>query len=226
MPDEAAEYRNSIGMEFVLIPAGEFMMGSENGEDDEKPVHQVIISRSYYLGKFVVTQVQWETVTGNNPSHFTGSNLPVEMVSWEDCQEFIQRLNAWEGGTAYRLPTEAEWERACRTGTTEDDMGNLDAMAWYDKTSYGQTHPVGQKQPNAWGLYDMHGNVWEWCQDWYDSYPSGTVTDPVGPSSGSRRVVRGGGWGIDAPRCRSACRGLTPAPHASYLGVRLLRTAG
>jgi formylglycine-generating enzyme required for sulfatase activity len=208
-------------IELVLIPPGEFMMGSENGNADEKPVHRVTIGTGFYLGKYEVTQAQWQAVMGNRPSYFKGDNLPVERVSWNDGHEFVQRLNQRNDGYVYRLPTEAEWEYACRAGTTGDYAGPLDSLAWYgnnpgqhyldvapiwntDPDDYGkqltdnrnQTHPVGTKQANAFGLYDMHGNVWEWCQDFYDDnyYRHSPSTDPQGPSSGYTRVLRGGSW--------------------------------
>jgi formylglycine-generating enzyme required for sulfatase activity len=172
IPVPAAEktWSNSIGMDFVLIPAGKFMMGSDTGDNDEKPVHEVRISKPFYLGKYEVTQGQWQAVLGNNPSNFKGdANLPVGNVSWEDVQEFIRKLNAKEGGTKYRLPTEAEWEYAARAGTTTaysygNDVSQLKEYAWYAENAGGKTHPVGQKEPNAWGLHDKHGNVWEWVQ--------------------------------------------------------------
>jgi formylglycine-generating enzyme required for sulfatase activity len=225
--------RNSIGMEFVLIPAGEFQMGSDDGEQDEKPVHRVRISKAFYLGEYEVTQGQWQAVMGNNPSRFKGDpNLPVEGVSWDDVQEFIRRLNAKEGGTKYRLPTEAEWEYAARAGsTTVYSFGNnpsqLGKYAWYDSNAESKTHPVGQKRANAWGLYDMHGNVWEWVKDVSISpYPPGFVTDPQGPLEGSYPVIRGASWFNYAHSFRLAIRG-RHAPHegTSFLGFRLLRTA-
>jgi formylglycine-generating enzyme required for sulfatase activity len=222
--------RNSINMEFVLIPAGTLQMGSNDGESDEKPVHTVRISRSFYLGKYEVTQAQWEAVMGNNPSIFKGdSNRPVEKVSWDDVQEFIRRLNTKESGARYRLPTEAEWEYAARAGSSTaygfgDGVGQLGQYAWYDGNAGNTTHPVGQLQPNAWGLYDMHGNVWEWVQDWYGPYANGTVTDPAGPHAGSNRVYRGGGWRDDARYCRSAYRNnRAPGHRIAILGFRLLR---
>jgi len=208
---------------FVVIPAGSFTMGGS--ERDEQPRHKVNIS-SFRLGKTAVTQAQWQAVMGNNPSHFNGPDFPVERVSWDDCQKFISRLNAKGEGT-YRLPTEAEWEYACRAGSTGERYGDLDAKAWYQRNSGQKTHPVGQKQPNAWGLYDMNGNVWQWCQDWYEenSYGSSPSTDPEGPSSGSGRVSRGGGWNSTATDVRSAFR-LRHAPVYRFydLGFRLLRT--
>jgi formylglycine-generating enzyme required for sulfatase activity len=219
-------------MDFVLIPAGTFKMGSDTGDSDEKPVHEVRLSKAFYLGKHEVTQGQWQAVMGSNPSYFKGeATLPVEQVSWEDVQEFLRKLNAKEGGTKYRLPTEAEWEYAARAGSTTaysfgNDERQLGDYAWYFANSGSKTHPVGQKKPNAWGLYDMHGNVWEWVQDWYGPYSAGSAVDPAGPSSGSRRVFRGGSWIFDARLCRSAYRyRVTPGSRIHYLGVRLLRTA-
>jgi formylglycine-generating enzyme required for sulfatase activity len=212
---------------FVSILAGEFKMGTNNGSDSEK-LHRVRISRGFEMGKYEVTQAQWEAVMGSNPSHFKGDNLPVENVSWDDIQGFIQRLNGLSQRYTFRLPTEAEWEYACRAGTTGDYAGSLDAMAWYEANSGNRTHPVGQKQPNAWGLYDMHGNVWEWCQDWYDYnyYEQSPGTDPQGPSSGSRRVNRGGSWYLSAAHCRSANRlGHSPGNRLNSLGFRLVRMA-
>ena len=205
-------------LEMVKIPAGSFMMGSNNGEDEEKPVHKVIISRDFWMGKYEVTQAQWKALMGNNPSYLKGDDLPVEEVNWGDVKDFIRKLNSLQNDYEYRLPTEAEWEYAARAGTTGDYAGNLDSMAWYDANSGGKTHPVGQKSPNAWDLYDMHGNVWEWVQDWYGSYPSGTVTDPTGATSGSYRVSRGGSWAGGAVRLRSAYRYYSP-PSIGYYGV-------
>lgn len=205
--------------EFVAIPAGEFEMGGSNK-------HRVTISKAFGMGKYEVTQGQWASVMGSNPSKFKGDeNLPVERVSWEDVQEFISKLNSRSSKYTYRLPTEAEWEYACRAGTTGDYAGNLDSMGWYASNSGDKTHAVGQKQPNAWGLYDMHGNVWEWCSDWYGDYPSGTVTDPSGASSGSLRVHRGGSCYSSAEFCRSALRnGHAPDYRYGNVGFRLVRT--
>jgi formylglycine-generating enzyme required for sulfatase activity len=174
-------------------------MGSERN-DDEKPPHRVTISRPFYLGKYEVTQEQWQAVMNNNPSEFKdcGGNCPVERVSWDDAQEFIKRLNARGDGHTYRLPTEAEWEHAERAGTTGEYAGNLDEDkgGWFLENSRAKTHAVGQLKPNAWGLYDVHGNVWEWVQDWYDEdyYKSSPALDPQGPNSGQSRVLRGGSW--------------------------------
>jgi formylglycine-generating enzyme required for sulfatase activity len=222
---------NSIGMEFVLIPAGTFMMGSEKGEADERPVHRVTISQPFYLGKYEVTQAQWQAVMGRNPSLFQGdATLPVEQVWWDEVQEFLRKLNAMEGGNKYRLPTEAEWEYAARAGSsTEYSFGDatsqLGDYAWYRANSGGKTHPVGQLKPNAWGLYDIHGNVMEWVQDWYGRYPAEPVTDPQGPPSGTHRMRRGGAWNSVAAVCRSANRYSVPGFRDDFLGVRVLRTA-
>jgi formylglycine-generating enzyme required for sulfatase activity len=229
----ASPLTNSLGMQFALIPAGEFLMGSTSGDDGEHPVHTVRISKPFYLGIHEVTQGQWEAVMGNNRSRFKGdTNRPVERVSWEEVQTFIDQLNAREGGTKYRLPTEAEWEYAARAGSTTaysfgDDSSQLGKYAWCGNNAGNTTHPVGKLQPNAWGLYDMYGNVWEWVQDWYGGYAAELVTDPLGPASGSSRVIRGGSWYEGAGDCRSAYRGhYAPGGNiGSWLGFRLLRTA-
>ena len=221
-------YTNSIGMEFVLIPAGSFMMGNNwsinydesfdslegyDDDDDEIPQHQVIISKPFYLGKYEVTQAQWVAVMGDNPSRFSGRDNPVEQVSWNDVQKFIRRLNEKDGHGRYHLPTEAEWEYAARAGTTSvysfgNDPVSLGRYAWYYGNAVKTTHPVGQKLPNPWGLYDMHGNVWEWVQDWYNwrYYADAPDSDPKGPPSGSFRVFRGGCCYYSAVDCRSAGR--------------------
>ena len=179
---------------------------------------------SYY--KCEVTQEEWQAVMGSNPSNFKGAKLPVENVSWNDCQEFIRKLNALTG-KQFRLPTEAEWEYAARGGNRSRGYkfagGNyLSSLAWYADNSNSQTHPVGQKSPNKLGLYDMSGNVWEWCHDWYGAYSSGSQTNPTGPSSGSLRVRRGGSWIDNARCCRSSDRcSLTPSYRLSGLGLRL-----
>jgi len=248
------EMTNSIGMKLVLIPPGEFTMGSPQEEIDrllsdagkqklpklvidwlpaETPQHRVCITRAFYLGVCEVTQAQYERVMDSNPSGFKESGLdaPVEMVSWEDAAGFCRRLSGLDEETAaeYRLPTEAEWEYACRGGTTTlycfgDDEATLGEFAWYVNNSGDTTHPVGEKRPNVWGLYDMNGNVWEWCQDWFDSgyYKDSPRDDPGGPTTGSHRVRRGGSWYV-APRfCRSAGRGrLAPDYRRNYLGFRV-----
>lgn len=207
-------------------------MGSDQGDPDEKPVHKVIISQPFYLGKYEVTQGEWVAVMGTNPSHFKGDpKRPVERVSWRMVQEFIRRLNAKEGHNKYRLPTEAEWEYAARAGARTrysfgDDETVLDQYAWYYKNDGGRTHPVGQLKPNAWGLYDMQGNVWEWVQDWRGPYLGGTTIDPQGPLMGNAKGYRGGGWGYGAGRCRVADRNYD-SPNYVYgtHGFRLARTA-
>ena len=230
-PLRAGETRVFDGMEFVWVPAGEFRMGSTSpvAAGDERPVTQVRISRGYWLGKHEVTQSEWQGVMGSNPSNFDecGRSCPVEQVSWDDAQDFIGRLNGRSGGNRYRLPTEAEWEYAAVAGTTGDRYGNVDAIAWYRDNSGDRTHPVGQKVPNAWGLYDMLGNVEEWVADWYDDdyYPGGVVTDPQGPTSGASQVARGGSL---VPAARYSGRRIAPGVWTGirgfYLGFRLLRT--
>jgi len=227
-------FTNSLGMKFVLIPAGTFMMGSpsdELGRLKDELQHKVTITKSFYLQSTEVTQRQWREIMSNNPSHFKdcGDNCPVEQVSWDDAQEFIVKLNEREGTDKYRLPTEAEWEYACRAGSTTrfcfgDDETTLGEHAWYSNNSGLRPHPVGQKKPNAWGLYDVHGNVRERCQDRYGDYPSSPVTDPTGPSSGTFRVFRGGCWGFGARNCRSAFRDRNnPGYRHLNLGFRVAR---
>lgn len=217
---------NSLGMEFVLIPAGSFMMGSENGDPEERPVHRVSISQSFYMGKYEVTQEQWQAVMETNPSHLQGAKLPVDNVSWNDAQEFINKLNEMDIACKYRLPAEAEWEYACRAGTTGDYAGNLDDMAWYLDNSGHQTHPVGQKQPNAWGLYDMHGNVWEWCQDWqHQNYNGAPADESAWLSIGKQkeRVLRGGSLAEHGKDVRSAARDWdAPDGRDDYSGFRVV----
>jgi len=226
---------NSIGMTFVYIKPGTFMMGSplsELGRESNETQHQVTLTKGFYIQRTEVTQGQWRAVMGNNPSSNSncGDECPVEMVQWNNVQEFILRLNQKEGGESYRLPTEAEWEYACRAGTNTrfsfgDNDKQLNDYDWYDLNSARQTHWVATKQPNAWGIYDMHGNVSEWCQDWYGPYPSGSVTDPAGPSSGLERVDRGGSAYHPVQECRSAFR-FKRVPHSggSITGFRLART--
>ena len=219
---------NSIGMRFVPIQAGTFTMG-----EDQK-AHQVTLTQAFELGVYEVTQEQYEAVMGTNPSYFKGPQNPVADVSWNDAVEFCRKLSAMpaekKAGYVYRLPTEAEWEYACRAGTTTmysfgDSESELGAYAWYDVNTDDRAHPVGQKRPNPWGLYDMHGNVWEWCQDWHGEYPSGDVTDPMGPPQGEGRVLRGGSFDDRSSNVRSAVRssGL-PVGRSIYSGFRPART--
>jgi formylglycine-generating enzyme required for sulfatase activity len=220
----------------MLIQAGTFQMGSNDGWESERPAHNVRSRQPFYLGKYPVTQAQWAALMGNNPSEFKGDpNRPVENVSWEDVQEYIRELNRRNGGEQYRLPTEAEWEYACRAGTaTAYHFGNkseqLGQYGWYKENAGGHTHPVGKRKPNGWGLHDMHGNVWEWVEDWYaPSYAAESVRsrmDHSSPAERKDRVNRGGSWVFDADFCRSATRGhVTPGHRAYDLGFRLLRTA-
>ncbi len=225
VPSLPSTYTNSIGMEFVLIPAGTFEMGSDKKED-EHPVHTVEITKPFYLGKYPVTQAEWEAVIGKNPSRYKGATRPVESVSWADAQEFIRELQVKDGGRRYRMPTEAEWEYACRAGEGDAYERDLDAVAWYYRNSGFETDPVGKKQPNAWGLYDMLGNVWEWVQDWYkrDYYERSPGQDPQGPE-GIRilRVSRGGSFLSYRSHARCAIR-LRNGPDNpyNYLGFRLV----
>ena len=223
-----------MSIEMVWIPPGSFAMGSPESEmgrwDDEGPPHQVTISRGFWLGQYEVTQGQWEAVVGTNPSHYKGNNRPVETVSWEDAQGFAKQLNGWAGNSVYRLPTEAEWEYAARAGTTTrwsfgDEAGRLGYYAWYsDNNSPLGTREVGLKNPNPWGLYDMHGNVWEWCQDWKGAYSTTRQINPTGPMAGSVRVLRGGFFNDRARGVRSAARHCYAPGYRGYgFGLRLLR---
>ena len=220
---------NKLINNMVYVAGGTFTMGgtSEQGSDaytDEKPTHNVTLS-SYYICKYEVTQALWRAVMGSNPSKFKGDNLPVEQVSWNDCQTFINRLNSYTGRN-FRLPTEAEWEFAARGGNYSrhykySGSNNLDDVAWYGDNSGDRTHHVGIKQANELGLYDMSGNVWEWCSDWYGSYSSYSQNDPTGPNSGSYRMRRGGSWDNGAANCRSSNR-YSPGDRFHTLGLRLV----
>lgn len=261
-----ATFTNAVGVEFVLVPAGSFMMGTNNGDADERPAHQVAIGNSFYMGKYEVTQGQWQRVMGTTvrqqrdranpalPILGEGDNYPMHYVSWEEAQAFVNALNGRTDGYQYRLPTEAEWEYACRAGTTEDYAGVLDALAWYgnnsgrqyidaaeiwrtDQSNYGsrilangnQTQPVGTKQPNAWGLYDMHGNVWEWVLDYYHENYNGAPSDGsawLSDGDSRYRVQRGGSWVNDADILRSANRSRHSPDYRSYaFGFRLVAVA-
>jgi formylglycine-generating enzyme required for sulfatase activity len=231
---EGKPYKNSLGIEFVPIPEGEFQMGCTKSDTEcnynEKPQHTVKISKSFYIGKFEVTQGQWKMLMGNNPSGFQecGENCPVESVSWNDAQEFIKRLCVRENYSPckYRLPTEAEWEYAARAGTkTKYYWGDTinDAYLWYNNNSGGTTNPVGKKKPNSWGLYDMSGNVWEWVEDWYDEVYYIKNPNINGPSSGKIRVLRGGSWNFKAGDGRLSYRGGSdPNSGEDHDGFRLV----
>jgi formylglycine-generating enzyme required for sulfatase activity len=243
---------NTFNMAFVLIQPGVFMMGCSEGDAeclaDERPQHPVKISQAFYLGKHEVTQAQWTALMGNNPSRFQGESRPVENVSWNDTQEFIRRLNSLEGTNKYRLPTEAEWEYAARAGMPTKfpfEIGRTADHAWYWNNANRETHPVGEKQPNPWGLHDMHGNVWEWVSDWYGegyyassitsspgvvvkpkeilSGPKIVISDPKGAVEGTGRVLRGGSWGNDLRYLRSAHRNAYPPDYRNAnTGFRLV----
>jgi len=227
---------NGVNLEMILIPAGEFMMGSPDLDMDaypvEKPQHRVRITKPFYLGKYLVTQEQYEAVMGSNPSDFKGPKNPVEQVTWDNCQQFLAKLNAKIGtqGGKFVLPTEAQWEYACRAGSATrycfgDDAAQLRDYAWYIVNSESNPHAVGEKKPNAWGLYDMHGNVWEWCHDFYGAYRAEAATDPSGPRNGSGHVLRGGAWSYPAKFCRSANRyNLVRGFRYISLGFRVART--
>jgi formylglycine-generating enzyme required for sulfatase activity len=245
----------NVTMKLTLIPAGKFLMGSPKTADDgngvelrqelsvllggsdsrigladEKPQHEVVINRPFYMGVYTVTQAEYDLVMGNSPSAFKGAQNPVEMVSWDDVAGFCKSLSQKARKTV-RLPTEAEWEYACRAGSKtpfyygdDPNCSRLHEYAWYYVNSDSKVHPVGQKKPNSWGLYDMHGNVWQWCSDWYNEkyYASANKVDPQGPDSGSFRVLRGGWWKGGPLDCRSAVRyGVKPVVRRDDLGFRV-----
>ena len=223
--------KDGISIDMVRVEAGTFTMGAtpemKNPNDDEKPTHRVTLTNDYYIGKYEVTQALWKAVMGNNPSNFKGDNLPVDSVSWDDCQDFLSKLNRITGKT-FRLPTEAEWEYAARGGNKSrgyqySGSNNLSDVAWYDDNSGNKTHAVGTKQPNELGIYDMSGNVMEWCQDRYGKYNSSSQVNPTGANSGYDRVSRGGSWFIFACSCRSSCRiSFAPGSRSDILGLRLV----
>ena len=224
---------DDVDLDMVWVDPGTFLMGSprdERGRQDNETQHEVTLTKGYWLGRYQVTQTQYEVIMGTNPSNFKGADPPVEMVNWNEAKEFCAKLTAIEKaagrlpeGYEYTLPTEAQWEYACRAGSItafnnglnipkdsqikDNPCPNLDKVGWYGYNSDKTTHPVGQKVPNSWGIFDMHGNVWEWCLDWYGAYPTKSVTDPTGPSTGTYRILRGGGWNSNgAYYCRSAHR--------------------
>ncbi|MBO7524645.1 MAG: SUMF1/EgtB/PvdO family nonheme iron enzyme, partial [Verrucomicrobia bacterium] len=233
-----------VDLDMIWIRSGTFTMGSpedELGRYDDETQHEVTLTQGYWLGKYEVTQAQYEAVMGTNPSVTQGDDLPVQKVSWTDAMEFCATLTKIERaagrlpeGYEYTLPTEAQWEYACRAGTmtalnsgknlsSTEKCPEMDEVGWYVGNGSNKTHPVGQKLPNAWGLYDMHGNVYEWCLDWYgEDEPASSVTDPTGPETGSTRLIRGGCWNEVAIFCRSAFRNYTtPASSDSYIGFRV-----
>lgn len=228
-PKKGKRVFNVGGVKFIMVyvEGGTFMMGSDDEEAWrwDKPVHQVTLS-DYYIGQTEVTQSLWTAVMGSNPSSFKGDNLPVEMVSWNDCQEFIGKLNQITGEN-FSLPTEAQWEFAARGGNYSkgykySGSNDIDAVAWYEDNSDEKTHPVGSKQANEIGIYDMTGNVIEWCYDRFGDYSSAAVIDPSGPLSGSNRVLRGGDWNYYAGGCRCTHRSdCMPALTDDYYGLRL-----
>lgn len=215
-----------LGMKMVYVEGGTFQMGSSEGDSDEKPVHSVTLS-SYYIAECEVTQAQWKKIMGNNSSSNKGDDLPVTHVTWEDVHNFCRELSRLTGKN-YQLPTEAQWEYAARGGKKGygclySGSFAIDKVAWYDGNSGNCRHSVKQKQPNELGLYDMSGNVWEWCQDWYGSYSSDSQTNPQGPSSGSYRVLRGGSWYISAQNCRVSLRSRnTPSYSNDGYGFRVV----
>lgn len=236
-----AEALDRLQHDFVWIAPGRFIMGSprhESGRGDDEQDHEVVLSEGFYLQRVPVSQGLWQAVMESNPAAFAGVDfeLPMERVSWQDCQEFLRKLDSLTG-LRHRLPTEAEWEYACRAGSPHalangrlirhycDPDPNLDRIAWYCGNSGRRPQPVGSKEPNAWGLFDMHGNVWEWCSDWYGPYNLSPQVDPTGPRSGMRKVVRGGSWFSNAGNCRSAARfSLDPDSASDLTGFRVLRS--
>jgi formylglycine-generating enzyme required for sulfatase activity len=233
----------SINYKMIYIPPGTFMMGSppsEKGRFDDEERHKVTLTKGFFMGVTEVTVEQWKKVMGYNPSQSKNAckNHPVDAVSWNECQTFIMKLNRLEKSRKYRLPTEAEWEYACRAGSStafsngdiaQETCGrepNLEKIGWYCGNANDEIQPVAAKAPNAWGLYDMHGNAWEWCQDWYAEYSSGPGVNPKGPAEGAFRVFRSGGWGLSARLCRSAFRDkYAPTVRCKFLGLRLSREA-
>ena len=226
---QAADKRPGKKIEFIKIPPGEFMMGCSAGDqkcpDAEKPAHKVRITKGFEIGKYEVTQAQWEAVMGNNPSFLKGAYYPVEQIMPNDADEFLKRLNAKKDGFVYRLPTEAEWEYAARAGNPAAYADKLEDIGWFDENSGGQTRPVGQKKPNAWGLYDTIGNVWEWVSDWYDAgyFKTSPEADPTGPAAPTNsHVRRGGAWNTNEANSRVSFRQQNAAD-LHVLGIRLVR---
>ena len=228
----STRWMDSVGLgidQFVLISPGTFQMGASNVGPEGQPAHQVTISKPFYMQRTEVTQAQWTAVMGSNPSHFAqcGDTCPVEQVSWNDIQVFVERLNERTSGGC-RLPTEAEWEYAARSGTTGDygNAGVLDDLGWYHANAGAKTHPAGEKVANVWGLHDMHGNAWEWVQDRFSTsyYAVSPDHDPTGPATGASRVLRGGSWLYFANFARSAYRLIfVPSHRSNDFGFRLAR---
>jgi formylglycine-generating enzyme required for sulfatase activity len=236
LPQESVDLGGGLPMDLVWIQPGEFTMGTDTGNPDEKPAHKVKITQGFWIGKFEVTQRQWEAIMGSNPSQFVGPNRPVHNVNWHDCQKFLEKLNLRVAGGGFRLPTEAEWEYACTADTHTryffgSDEGSLRFFAWYRDNStyrdqnYGPT-AVGRKKPNPFGLYDMHGNIFEWCQDWHgDTYYAQSPTEnPMGPEKGELRILRGGSWFAIPLDCRSQYRSrYLPEERNETTGLRVVR---
>jgi len=223
----ALDLGDGVKLDLVLIPSGTFTMGDEGS----RPAHPVTLTRPFYLGGCEITQEQYEKAVGSNPSMHQGAKNPVEMVTWNDAVAFCQKVSE-KTGKAVRLPTEAEWEYACRAGTTTtfsfgDDDGVFAEHGWINDNSGKTPRPAGEKKANAWGLHDMHGNVHEWCGDWFGEYAEDAATDPAGPPSGEQRVMRGGSWGDNAWICRSAARhSRTPDYKIGYIGFRVVVETG
>jgi formylglycine-generating enzyme required for sulfatase activity len=224
-PKEIGIDFNGIRMDFVLIPAGSYVMGDDNGREGEKPAHRVTITRPFYLAKFEVTREQYSAVMLGQKGTANKPDYPADFVRWEMCREFLARMKQIHPDRQFRMPTEAEWEYAARAGTATrywfgSNPQSLQEYAWFGELAGGQSHPVGKKRSNPWGLYDMYGNVWEWCQDFLSPYDKAEATDPQGPASGRQHVFRGGAWNCSADRCTSAARDSFPAA-AFVLGLRV-----
>ncbi len=224
-----------ISLDLIWVEPGEFQMGTDYGNPNEKPVHSVKLSKGFWMGKYEITQEQWLAIMDDNPSHFKGAKHPVDSVIYDDCLNFMKRLNEKVPGGGFRLPTEAEYEYACRAGTNTryscgDDASRLKDYAWYRDNMMNESAEVGTKRPNPWGFYDLHGNMWEWCQDWFadDYYQKSPLVDPQGPSTGGAnpmRVLRGGSWFSIHQDCRSLYRSrYPPADRYNVDGLRVVRT--
>jgi formylglycine-generating enzyme required for sulfatase activity len=229
VPQEMLILPGEVPMTFSFVPPGSFLMGL-NVNAPDRNLQKVTLTKGFYLGVYSVTQAQWNSVMGTAPSHFKGDDRPVEMVSWDDCQEFCGRLSRHlKGRVEVRLPTATEWEWACRAGTTTwhyvgeaEYEREAETAAWFDSNSGGETHPVGQLLPNAWGLYDMTGNVWQWCDDWWGHYSPEHRVDPIAPAGDVSRVYRGGGWGGPAGFCGTNSRsGNVPETRCNFVGLRV-----